>query len=207
LSATEIFQYSRYFFEEAEAMPSPGHGGSRVGAGRPRKALTDKQLEGRGEKEQLKVVQFPGTQKLDTKLDKKSSSTKKASQNLNKSDVPAYLDLPSREGTLDIPQASEIFKLIADWVGCSSCSELVAPHLIEDFAILRRGYLECEAMNKKLGRILQNGKRSPYVQMSLEYERASRQIYYQIWQVLSANSQTAVGEANDFLSLLQNRGF
>jgi hypothetical protein len=61
-------------------------------------------------------------------------------------------------------------------------------------------------MNRKLGRIA-SGKRSPYVNMALDYQKAMMAVYNQIWMIVSQNSQASVEGKNEFLSALLNRGF
>ena len=120
--------------------------------------------------------------------------------------APAFLEQKSREDDGTIPSAKEIYNLTWDYIKRSDCADLIPPSLVEDFANTRRSYLECESMNRRMGRIA-NGKKSPYVQMALDYLRESRQSFNQIWQIISANSQVAVGGKNEFLELLTNRGF
>jgi len=96
--------------------------------------------------------------------------------------------------------------LLTKWVASSGCAAIVAPNLIEDFAFLRRAYLECEYMNRKLGRIA-GGKRSPYVNMALDYQKAMMAVYNQIWLIVSQNSETKYEGKNEFLTILMNRGF
>ena len=167
-------------------MPS---GGARPGAGRPRKALADKVLEGNPGKRELKVVQF------------NESHAPKTPRGM-----PSYLDLTAKEGGDVLPAASEIFVLLTKWVASSGCAAIVAPNLIEGFAFLRRAYLECEYMNRKLGRIA-GGKRSPYVNMALDYQKAMMAVYNQIWLIVSQNSETKYEGKNEFLTILMNRGF
>jgi hypothetical protein len=121
--------------------------------------------------------------------------------------TPSHLPGHDRQGGGDVlPPASEIYKMLADWIDGSGCGELVAPNLIEDFAFLRRAYLECEYMNRRLGRIA-SGKRSPYVNMALDYQKAMMAVYNQIWLIVSQNCETKYEGKNEFLEMLKNRGF
>jgi len=120
--------------------------------------------------------------------------------------APKYLDIAAVEGGDVLPSAGEIYIMLANYVEQAGCTEFVAPSLLEDFAFLRRSFLECEYMNKKHGRIAK-GKRSPYVQMSIDYAKAAQQFYAQIWSIVSQNSTTKYDGKNEFLHFLQNRGF
>jgi hypothetical protein len=105
-----------------------------------------------------------------------------------------------------LPPASAIYKLLADYIEAAGCSDIISPMLIEDFAFLRHSFLACEAFNKTHGRIA-NGKRSPYVAMAIEYQKAAQQIYMQVWSVISQIGKGVQDNKNAFLQLLQNRGF
>ena len=120
--------------------------------------------------------------------------------------MPSFLDIAAKEGGDILPSAREIYTLLSDFVESSGCSEFVAPILIEDFAFLRRGYLECEFMNRKMGRIA-SGKRSPYVNMALDYQKAMMAVYNQIWLIISRNCEEKYEGKNEFLEMLRNRGF
>ena len=177
-------------------------GGARPGAGRPKKPLADKVLAGNPGKRELTVVQFDERKSAI----EKNSNTGVIQRNHTPRGMPSYLDMVAKEGGDVLPPAGEIFGMLSDWVASSGCGDIVAPSLIEDFAFLRRAYLECEYMNRKLGRIA-SGKRSPYVNMALDYQKAMMAVYNQIWLIVSQNSQAKVEGKNEFLSMLMNRGF
>lgn len=161
-------------------------GGARPGAGKPKKPLTERILNGNG-KRPLTVLKF----------DDESPVKHKA---------PEFIDIDAKEGGDVLPSASEIYNMLADYIERAGCTHLIAPNLIEDFAFLRRGYLECEYMNKTHGRIA-GGKKSPYVQMCIDYTKAAAQIFTQIWSIIAQNSTSKLEGRSDFLKRLQNRGF
>jgi hypothetical protein len=96
--------------------------------------------------------------------------------------------------------------MLTDWIEKAGCADIVGQGLVEDFAFLRRAYLECEYMNRKLGRIA-SGRRSPYVNMALDYQKAMMAVWNQIWLIVSQNNETRYEGKNEFLSMLKNRGF
>lgn len=179
-------------------------GGSRPGAGRPKKPLADKIIEGNPGKRELTKLKFHGVEKSGPGFDKNSKVQKSKPGAAFR--LPSYLDMVAKEGGDVLPPASEIYKMLADWIAGAGCLEFVAPSLIEDFAFLRRAYLECEYMNRKLGRIA-SGKRSPYVNMALDYQKAMMSVYNQIWLIVSQNCETKYEGKNEFLEMLKNRGF
>lgn len=171
-----------------------GWGGARPGAGRPKKALSEKILEGNPGKRDITVVQFKnggGGSQLEKGAEFK---------------IPEFLQQCGREGDITLPSSTELYRLLKEFVDSSGCSHLVASNLIEDFAHLRRAYLECEYMNRKMGRIA-NGKRSPYVTMAVDYSKQAMSIFDRIWSIVSQNSEQPYEGKNAFLALLTNRGF
>jgi hypothetical protein len=165
-----------------------GHGGARPGAGRPRKPLNEKLIEGN-----------PGKRPVERIAPKAPSESRKKT-------APKYIAFDGKEGGADIPSATEIYAVMVDFLKRVKVEELVPPNLIDDFAFLRRSYLECEYMNREHGRIA-NGKRSPYVTMALDYQKSMMQVFNQIWIIVERNSAEQYERKNDFLLLLQNRGF
>jgi hypothetical protein len=175
-------------------MPS---GGKRPGAGRPRKPLTARLEEGIGTVSHKKpqVLAFPDENQNNSKI--------------KKSKLPTFLDMASKEGGGDLPSATAIYEQTLEWVISSGCEKFVPKQLIEDFAFTRRSYLESEYMNKKLGRVIQGGKPSPYVRMAVEYLKQTTALYREIWQIVAQNSTTDFNGngSNAFLEMLRTRGF
>ena len=177
-------------------------GGARPGAGRPKKPLNEKLLEGNPGRRDVTVLKFKPSEIIGNPSGEGVSDNPADS----KSKLPSYLELAAKEGGDVLPSASEIYALLANFIESAGCTEFVAPLLIEDFSFLRRGYLECEFMNRKMGRIA-GGKRSPYVNMALDYQKAMMSVYNQIWLIISRNCEEQYEGKNEFLEMLRNRGF
>jgi len=182
-------------------MPS---GGKRPGAGRPRKALSARIEEG------IDAISHRKPQVLDFPPDNQNQKSNEKSKNQNSNpELPFFLDMASKEGDETLPSTSDIYTLMLKWVKSTGCEKYVPPLLMEDFAFTRRSYLECEFMNKKLGRMLSGGKQSPYVRAALEYAKQATAFYREIWAIVAQNSTkdfTGNG-SNAFLEMLKNRGF
>jgi hypothetical protein len=192
------FPHYPIFDEEVRAMPS---GGKRPGAGRPRKPLSvriDEGVDGVSHRKP-KVLEFPENQ---------NNQTENKSKN-QKSKLPTFLEMSSKEGGDDLPSAAAIYEQTLEWVISTGCERFVSKQLIEDFAFTRRSYLECEFMSKKLGRVMQGGKPSPYVKASQEYLKLTTALYREIWSIVAQNSTTDFTKngSNAFLEMLKNRGF
>jgi len=162
-------------------------GGPRPGSGRKPKNPALKALEN-----QPMIVTFP---------------TGERQHIHDKRDIPPGFDLPSREGTDTLPKESDIYAELMAWIEAQGGAAIIPQHLVKDFAHNRRAYLECENQNRRLGRVMGNGKLSPYVRAALEYEREARAIYHEIWSTLSHIRDDGAGEEDDFLQLLQSRNF
>ena len=181
-------------------------GGARPGAGRPKKPLNEKLLEGNPGRRDMTVLKFPPSEIKEKHSGGGVLENPGGNQKNQKSKMPSFLDLAAKEGGEVLPAATEIYTLLSEFVDSAGCAEFVAPILIEDFAFLRRAYLECEFMNRKLGRIA-DGKRSPYVNMALDYQKAMMAVYNQIWLIISRNCEEQYEGKNEFLEMLKNRGF
>ena len=172
------------------AKDGTNRGGARPGAGRKKKPLAEKILEGNPGKRPLKVVEFYGVP-AEGKLT-----------------PPDFLKIASKETADNYPTADQIFVQVADWLKITGCAHLVSPTLIEDFSINRRGFFECEYMNKRLGRIT-GGKRSPYVDMAVQYAGLMRTAWDRIWNIISQNTEKRFeggSNADDAMERLLSEG-
>ena len=160
--------------------PKPGSGG------RPKKPVSEKVMEGNPGKRELKELKI-----------KPQPQVKK---------MPKYLQQCGKEDDGTLPDAKEIYFCLAEFIKAAGCENHIAPPLIEDFTHLRRSFIECEYMNRKMGRIA-NGKRSPYVSMAVEYSKQSLAVYDRIWNIISQHGEQPLEGKNAFLQLLTNRGF
>ena len=150
-------------------------GGSRTGAGRPKKPLSEKILEGNPGKRTLKIIDFPKGDAL--------------------SDIPIPPDYlaEAAKGDGKWPSAEKIFTNVSAWLERTGCLSLISPEHISDYSLLKARWLECEAMNAKHGLlarhpITQQPIASPYVRMGIDYLKASDAAWSRIWTVVSQNS-------------------
>ena len=195
----------RNSIEEVVYIP---RGGARAGGGRPRKALFARIDEGVDTVSHKKpmVLEFPDTQSDNIQSEIQTLKSKRKS---NAHHIPTFLEMASRDGDDSLPSATEIYRQTLVWITAAGCERFVPPQLIEDFAFVRRGYLECEYMNKKLGRMVKGGKQSPYVKNVIEYLKQMTALHREIWAIVAQNSTKPFegNGSNGFLELLKNRGF
>jgi len=170
------------------AKDGTNRGGARVGAGRKKKPLAEKLLEGNPGKRPLKVTEFYGVPQT------------------GELTVPDFLKIAGKETADYFPTADKIYEHVMEWLDGTGCGNLVSPLLVEDFALYRRAVFECEYMNKKMGRIA-NGRRSPYADMVQMYSGLMRTAWDRIWQVVGQNTEQDYGRnADDAMERLLRGG-
>lgn len=166
-------------------MPS---GGYRPGAGRPRKHPIDKKLEGKASAKA--AILKPVVKKI-------------TSQNV----MADYFSMAMKECEKEVPAADILRAEIEEYIAARGCDGLVAPQTITDYVLNRQGFLACEAMNRKIGRMTKELKLSPYVTAGQGYYKAMQADFNLIMQIINRYSGNQNEEKNAFLELLTNRGF
>jgi len=167
-------------------MPS---GGYRPGAGRPRKNPIDQKAEG---KKNAKVTPV----------------AKPSIKNVAYPDIMAdYFATAMKECEKEVPSADALRAEITAYISARGCDGLVAPQTITDYVLNRQGFLACEAMNRKIGRMTKELKLSPYVTAGQGYYKAMQADFNLIMQIINKYSGNQNEEKNAFLELLTNRGF
>ena len=166
-------------------MPS---GGYRPGAGRPRKNIGDKKLDGRKSKPAGPPAPKP---------------KKVYSHNV----MADFFALAMKECEREVPPADVLRAEIEEYIAARGCEGFVAPQTITDYVLNRQGFLACEAMNRKIGRMTKDLKLSPYVTAGQGYYKAMQGDFNLIMQLINRHSGSQGEETNMFLQLLQNRGF
>lgn len=159
------------------AKDGTARGGSRVGAGRKAKALTDKIADGK----------FAGAMVLPTPAD------------IEGADVPPikeYLKAKQKNG-IDLC-AEEVYKETYNWLKVRSCEGLVNSQLIEQYAMSVSRWIQCEECISEYGFLAKhpttgNAIASPYVAMSQAYMKQVNQVWYQIYQTVKENCAVEYG--------------
>jgi hypothetical protein len=165
-------------------MPS---GGYRPGAGRHRKKIDDKKLEGKAVKP----------------LTPKPAPKKVYSKNV----MADYFSMAMKECEKEVPSADELRAELKDYIAAQGCEGFIAPQTITDYVLNRQGFLACECMNRKIGRMTKDLKLSPYVTAGQGYNKSMRDDFNLIMQIINKHGGSQGEEKNAFLELLTNRGF
>jgi hypothetical protein len=164
-------------------MPS---GGYRPGAGRPRKNPVDQKLEGK-----------PAS----------TAAAKPAVKQAAYKNVMAdYFAMAMKECAAEVPSADALRAEIEGYIAARGCEGFVAPQTITDYVLNRQGFLACECMNRKIGRMTKDLKLSPYVTAGQGYYKAMQADFNLITQIINRYSANQNEEKNEFLAMLMNRG-
>ena len=176
-----------------------GRGGKRPGAGRKPKAVAEKAANGNPGGRALTVIDVP--------------------------DIPATegVDMPKPDEILSAEQkdgtqlkALEIYEKVWDWLKGLNATAYVSPQVIEQYAMCRARWMQCEEMTNKLGFLSRHPTTnkpiiSPFINIGINYmNQASRQ-WDAIMQTVKENCSVEFSGANpnDELEQLlhQRKGF
>lgn len=155
-----------------------GHGGARVGAGKKKKPLADKLLDGNPGKRKLEVIEFD------------------VDSDLEGVDMPPprdYLAAKQRNGKNII--AIDVYEKTWAWLSERGCIALIPYQIMEQYAMTVARWIQCEEAVSELGFLSKhpttgNAIPSPFVAMSHNYLRDANNIWLQIYQVVRENCST-----------------
>jgi len=168
-----------------------GHGGARKGAGRPRKSLSDKLLEGNPGKRKIRVLDIPGTEETAP-------------------EPPLYLASFEPYAYKLEPNSSDIYRETVEWLKTTGCLRLINPAYILEYAVLKSRWVLFEQCVSK-SYILQDHKgdyqTNTYAELALKYIKAADAAWSKIWEIVAQNSETFYGEDpnNDVMLYLLNK--
>lgn len=158
-----------------------GQGGARPGAGRKKKALTEKLESDNPGGRTLKVLDIP---------------------DMTGVEMPKphdFLSAKQRDGgTL---QAEEIYKETWEWLKGIGCTALVAPQIIERYAMCAARWIQCEEMTNTLGFLSKHpttGKPipSPFINIGINYMNQAIRSWNEIFQIVKENCTTDYSGSN-----------
>jgi hypothetical protein len=157
-----------------------GHGGARPGAGRKKKPLAEKILEGDIKKHKAKVLNFGEIETPEL-------------------EVPEYLGDYSK--TLIHPNVIDFYKETATWLERTGCLHLVNPAFITEYAILKIRWLECERVAAVSVMVKdRNGEytANPMSDLGIKYLKQADLCWSKIWSIVAQNSEVYFGnDPND----------
>ena len=164
-------------------------GGVRVGAGKKRKSLDDKILEG--------TADFTEKNSNKTAANKIKSPKK-------------YLTADQKTGQKFY--ARQIYKETWEWIQSCGCEEIIPKQLVENYAQVSARHIQAEEFLSQYGLLTKHPTTgepiiSPFVKISLDYIKQSQQSWYQIYQAVRDNSTgvTTGGSQDDTMERLLRR--
>ena len=165
--------------KEGETMAKDGtnRGGLRFGNnGRPKKPLVEKIEDG---DLNASVVQLPETVEIDGK---------------DMPPVKSYMQKQQRDGT-DLC-AEEVYKDTWTWLKQRGVTRLINIQLVEEYAMAVARWIQTENAISEFGLLAKHPTTgqaiaSPYVSMSQQYMKTVNQLWYQIYQIVRDNCETA----------------
>ena len=162
-----------------------GHGGSRAGAGRKKKALSEKLLDGNPGKAPLTKLQF---------------AVKEGE--LHGEDMPPVSEW-MKQVTKNSQQnlAPQIYESTWQWLHERGCDQFVKKELIEQYALYMQRWIQCEEGINQYGLLAKHPTTqmpiaSPYVSMGINYEKQANILWLQIYQIVKDNCETPIGDGN-----------
>ena len=144
-------------------------GGARPGAGRPKKALSDKLHDG----QKANVMMFPAE--------------------LEGADAPPIKDFlveEQKDGSLLC--SKEIYEETYRWLKERKCQSIVNPQLVEQYAMSVGRWIHCEQTISRTGYLAKHPTTgqaiaSPYVAMAQSYMKQVNTIWNEIYQIVKEN--------------------
>ena len=157
------------------AKDGTNRGGSRVGAGAKKKALSDKIAEGNLGGRKLTVMEFSDTADL---------------EGLEMPEPNKMLEAIQKDGKALV--ASEIYKSTWRWLNERSCAALISPQLLERYSMSVARWIQCEEAITEYGFLAKhpttgNAIQSPYVAMGQNYMNQTNRLWLEIFQIVKEN--------------------
>ena len=162
-----------------------GHGGARPGAGRKKKALSEKLMDGN-----------PGKAPL-TKLQFSVQGTDLAGEDMPP--VAEYLKQVTKNSQQNL--APQIYADTWKWLQERGCAQYVKKELIEQYALYMQRWIQCEEGINQYGLLAKHPTTqmpiaSPYVNMGLSFLKQANVLWLQIYKIVKENCETPIGGSN-----------
>lgn len=177
--------------KEVKTMAKDGtqRGGMRIGAGKKRKPLDEKIIEGKFE--------------FDKKISGKTTGDKIKPPK-------KYLTAEQKSGGK--LYARQIYKETSEWIRAHGCEGAVPKQLIENYAQVLGRHIQAEEYLSQFGLLAKHPTTSeltisPFIRMSLDYMKQAQQLWYQIYSAVRDNAAGGVAESpqSDMMERLLRR--
>ena len=157
------------------AKDGTNRGGARVGAGRKKKSLADKILDGQ-KAEMLAVPEFNELCGPEAEA------------------IKGFLSEDQHTGEL---YGREIYEQMADWLQKRNCAQLVSPHLLEQYSMAMGRWIQLEKIINGYGFLSKHPTTgapiaNPFVSMAQGYLKQANLLFQQIFSIVSENCREPV---------------
>ncbi len=145
-------------------------GGYRINAGRKKKPVVEQQLESVKYGKPVEILDFG----------------------------PDAIELPETPPNHLSEKAKEIYANVYEWLKSIDCLKGIHSYTLEEYAICKARWMECEQMNTTHGLLLKdaNGKMliSPYVAVGSKYLKEANDAWAKIYSVVEKTRKTILTE-------------
>lgn len=172
------------------AKDGTNRGGARIGAGRKSKSLEDKILDGQ-------VAAFEVDTSFNTDFEPPPPKE--------------YLTAEQKGG--EQLCSKQIYQETYRWLKSVGCEKIVAKQLVEDYALAKSRHIQCENILSKFGLLAKHPTtgeptRSPFIGMSIDYNKQATQIWCQIYSIVKENNakgQIGINQQSETMDMLLRR--
>lgn len=167
-----------------------GHGGSRAGAGRKKKAVAEK-IENNIYNKKIEVL------KVDSKL-----------VGVNMPEPSKYLSQQTKGASENIGR--DVYQRTWLWLKDRGCEMLINPQTIEQYAMCVARWIQAENAVHTFGFLAKHPTTempiaSPFIKMSQDFLKQSTYLWLQIYQIVKENCTEALGKEDaDPMAMLLN---
>lgn len=145
-------------------------GGFRINSGRKKKPVVEQQLESMKSGKPVEILDFG----------------------------PDALELPKEPSPYLSDKAKEIYSNVYEWLKSIDCLKGIHSYTLEEYAICKARWIECEQMNSTHGMLLKdsNGKMvvSPYVAVGSKYLKEANDAWTKIYSIVEKTRKTTLSE-------------
>lgn len=154
-------------------------GGYRINAGRKKKPVAEQQLESLKNGKPVEILDFG----------------------------PDAIELPKEPPEYLSEKAKEIYLNVYEWLKSIDCLKGIHSYTLEEYAICKARWLECEQMNSSHGMLLKdsNGKMivSPYVAVGSKYLKEANDAWAKIFAVVEKTRKRTLEDENNEVSEME----
>ena len=152
-----------------------GQGGKRQNSGRKPKDLKDSVSDGKAKKAKVLSFQVP----------------------IEEETVQADDYLSAEQVNGEKLKADLIYSETFEWLKARGCAQFVNPRLVESYAEAFARFIQCEREISKGGLVSRRGTGaecpSPFVTMSLNYQKQANMLWCEIFDIVRQNCSTEYG--------------